>query len=111
MSVTLLQKSRTNNHAFSVETNIKRATHFQQNGKGPILPISEFVQNPANDDYDDYIVENEKMPEPLLMPVIDFGQKAAPASDSEHLLAPTMIFVENPANENTPEPLIMPSMF
>jgi len=125
--ITFLQRSLSDPNTYATSKERKVATHFTRDG-GPIRPLGELLVDDVqdNDVVDNSFVanippdSNETLPEPLPMPVMNFGEQDEQVNtNSEHLMLPKMNFDKKGKSKKATgptvsldgiEPLPLPSM-
>jgi hypothetical protein len=91
-----LQRSIYNKNSYC-ECEQNKATHFRDPDDGNIRPISELVETMADNTTQVFIrnvptSSNDKLPEPLPMPVMNFGEPDHEIEQNEGLPLPSMTF-------------------
>ena len=84
-----LQRSIINKNSY-VECEESEATYYRDPNDGQIKPVGELVANSRVERLS--IPSSDKLPEPLPMPVMNFGDDDEPVKNSEHLSLPSFNF-------------------
>jgi hypothetical protein len=87
--ITLLEQSKCNKNTFAVTYDSTKATHYEENREIKVFPKNQFINNqPAIKGYEQ---------EPLVMPVMNFGE---PKQNNKPIVK----------SLSYQEPLVMPKM-